>query len=35
MTVRAAQEQWMQIGVALGVLLISVLLLVLRHRGVL
>jgi hypothetical protein len=33
--VRAAQEQWMQIGVALGVLLISVLLLVLRHRGVL
>jgi len=34
-TVRAAQERWMQIGVAAGVLLLSILLLVLRHRGVL
>ena len=34
-TLRAVQEQWMQIGVATGVLLLSILLLVLRHRGVL
>ncbi len=34
-TVRAAQERWMQIGAATGVLLLSILLLVLRHRGVL
>lgn len=34
-TLRAVQEQWMQIGVAAGVLLLSMLLLVLRHREVL
>ncbi len=34
-TVRAVQEQYMQIGVAAAVLLLSILLLVLRHRGVL
>ena len=33
--VRVAQEQWVQMGVATGVLLLGLILLALRHRGVL
>ena len=33
--VRAAQEQWLQMGLAAGVLLLGLILLALRHRGVL